>query len=441
MSEATFTFPPGFLWGTATSAHQVEGNNTNNDWYRWEQEGHILDGSASRAACDWWSGRWQEDFDRAADGGQNTHRLSVEWSRVQPTPNRFDESEIEFYRELVRGLRQRGLRPMVTLHHFTNPIWLQEMQGWESDFVVDYFQDFVYRMVSALGEYVDLWCTINEPNVYAFSSYFLGVFPPGKKSLRSIHKVLKNLVKAHAAAYQEIHSIQREAMVGVAHQYRGFSPAKTWSPPDCWAANLLARSFNLAFPEALQCGQLTFLGSRTAIPQARNTQDFFGLNYYTREYVAFSPFAIKDGLVKRSLDSAAGLSPTGFIANEPATFFQAIKWAQGFGLPIYITENGVEDEKDDLRPQYLLEHIHQVWRGVNFNWWIRGYFYWTLVDNFEWERGWTQRFGLWSLDPDTQVRTRRRSAALYEAICRENALTSAQVSQYVPELKQKMFPG
>ena len=130
MAEATFTFPRGFLWGTATSAHQVEGHNTNNNWFTWEQDGHINDGSISGAACGWWGGRWREDFDRAAETGQNAHRLSIEWSRIQPTPDRWDEDALDKYRQMVRGAKERGITPMVTLHHFTDPIWLTEMGGW-----------------------------------------------------------------------------------------------------------------------------------------------------------------------------------------------------------------------------------------------------------------------------------------------------------------------
>ena len=171
------------MWGTATAAHQVEGHNTLNDWSAWEQAGHILDGTKAGAACDWWSGRWREDFDRAAESGQNTHRFSVEWSRIQPAPDRWDEGALDHYRQMVRGLVERGLTPMLTLHHFTNPTWLEEMGGWQHDGAPQYFQAFVQRVVEATHEYVPLWCTINEPNVLAASSYLLGTFPPGRNSL------------------------------------------------------------------------------------------------------------------------------------------------------------------------------------------------------------------------------------------------------------------
>ena len=181
MPRADYIFPPGFLWGCATAAHQVEGRNTNNDWYAWEQlPGKIQDGGSSERASDWWSGRWKEDFDRAAETGQNAHRLSVEWSRIQPTPDRWDEDALDHYREILRGLVQRGLMPMVTLHHFTNPLWLSEQGGWENPKAPKWFAAYTRKVVEALKEYVSLWCTINEPNVYVGISYMDGAWPPGK---------------------------------------------------------------------------------------------------------------------------------------------------------------------------------------------------------------------------------------------------------------------
>src|SRR5512142_1324285 len=156
MAEATIHFPRGFLWGTATASHQVEGNNTNNTWWKWEQEGHTK--AKSGLAADWWGGRWKEDFDRAAEAGQNAHRLSVEWSRIQPTPDRWDEDALERYRAMLRGLIERNMAPMVTLHHFTNPIWLEAKGGWESPEVVAYFERFVRKTVEALHPYVTMWC-------------------------------------------------------------------------------------------------------------------------------------------------------------------------------------------------------------------------------------------------------------------------------------------
>jgi beta-glucosidase len=442
MAQATFHFPRGFLWGCATASHQVEGNNTNNTWWAWEQEpGRIVNGQKSGLACDWWGGRWREDFDRAAETGQNAHRLSVEWSRIQPTPDRWDENALDRYRDMLRGLVELGMTPMVTLHHFSDPLWLAEKGGWESGAALEYFEPFVSKVVDALREYTNLWVTINEPNVFAVSAYLLGDFPPGKTELGATVQVMTNLARAHAVAYHAIHKIQPTARVGLAIHYRGFNPSRGWSPFDKWAAGLQSGLFNDFFPRAAQDGVLRFPAWTRRIPEAKGTQDFLGINYYTREQVAFNLLNASQMFGKRFFLPDAEMSENHFIANVPEGMFDALKWGRQFEVPIIITENGIEDSQDSLRPRYLIQHLHQVWRAVNFNFPIKGYFHWTLVDNFEWERGWTQRFGLYELDKETQVRRKRPSADLYAAICRENGISSEVVARYAPEIFEGMFPN
>lgn len=440
--EAAYHYPRGFMWGCATASHQVEGNNRNNNWSRWEQmEGKIRNGEKAGLACDWWGGRWKEDFDRAAETGQNAHRLSIEWSRVQPAPDRWDEEALDYYRQMMRGLVERNLTPMVTLHHFTDPLWLTDLGGWENPDAPLYFEKYVQHVVEALKEYVALWVTINEPNVYTYSGYLAGDFPPGKKDMGSAFSVAVGLAKGHAAAYHAIHEIQKEARVGYAIHYRDFQPASGWSPLDRLAANIQHQAFNCAFPEAARSGILRMLSHRAAIPQSDKVQDFIGLNYYSRDYTRFDLFSPEQSFMKKFYAKDDDLSPNGFIANVPEGFYRGFKWAVQYDLPVIVTENGVEDSQDEMRPRYLLEHLYQTWRAVNFNWPVKGYFHWSLVDNFEWERGWGQRFGLWGLDPVNQTRIRRKSVDLYAEICRENGITTGMVEKYAPEVFAKIFPG
>ncbi len=441
MPQATFHFPVGFLWGTATAAHQVEGSNTNNNWAAWEAEpGRIIQGQKAGLACDWWGGRWKEDFDRAAETGQNAHRFSVEWSRIQPKPDVWDEDALNYYREMLRGLAHRGLTPMVTLHHFTDPLWLVEQGGWENPQTSILFEKYAGKVVEALKEYVTLWVTINEPNVYAYGGYLNGGFPPGKNDMGLAFNVTANLIRGHAAAYRTIHALQREARVGIALNYRSFAPAHPALPFDSWMARFLFDNFNGSFLNTLVNGRLRFAFKSEQIPEAIKTQDFVGVNYYSRDQVSFRPLEPQALFHHLSYPPGSDLSDNGFIANVPQGMHEALKWANGFGLPMLVTENGVEDSDDDLRPRYTIQHIHQIWRAVNFNWPIKGYFHWSLVDNFEWERGWTQRFGLWGLDTETQARIRRTSVDVYAAICRENGIASEMVQRYTPEIFSKLFP-
>jgi beta-glucosidase len=442
MAQATFHFPRGFLWGTATSSHQNEGNNQHNNWWRWEQQpGRIIDDSESGLACDWWNGRWREDFDRATETNQNAHRLSIEWSRVQPTQERWDENAIDRYRDMLRGLQDRGLMPLVTLHHFTDPRWVEDQGGWENPLIIDWFTTFVRKMVEALREYASTWITINEPNVLVGLAYAGDAFPPGKHSLGSSIRATTNLVRAHAAAYKAIHAVQPQARVGLAVQIRPMLPRSRRWPPDRLVASLADRNLNDIFTDALTNGRLRFPGWRKRLPEAKGTQDFLGVNYYTRDLVNFSLWRPMQFFARRSFAKDADLSDTGFIANDPAGIFQVLQWASRHKLPIIIAENGLDNADDRLRRRYLVEHLHQVWRAANFNWPVKGYFHWTLVDNFSWNRGWTQRYGLWELDPQTQARRRRPSVDLYAEICKENGVSSDMVARYAPEVLAKLFPN
>ena len=443
MIQASYHFPRGFLWGTATSSHQVEGNNTNNQWFEWEEQGRTR--GKSGLACDWWGGRWREDMDRAAESGQNAHRLSVEWSRIQPRPDVWDENALDKYRTMLRGMKERGLTVMVTLHHYTDPLWLAESGGWEAQEAVLYFQKFVRKTVDALKEYCSLWCTINEPNGYALNGYVdgTGSFPPGKHDLKLGFRVLANLVRGHAAAYRTIHEIQPEARVGFALHYRSFMPYHRLSPLDRLVTANANNVVNLTFPHALAFGRMRTPFGTVRIPEARGTQDYFGYNYYTRDFVTFDLRKPATLFARNLYDPGDDLSENKFLANVPEGLYAGLKWITRLfpNMPILITENGIESSDDGIRPRYIAQHIHQMWRAVNLSWPIRGYFHWSLVDNFEWDLGWTHRFGLWALDTETQKRTKRPSADLYAEICKENGLSSEMVQKYCPEAFDKIFPG
>ncbi|MBL0348744.1 family 1 glycosylhydrolase [Candidatus Villigracilis affinis] len=405
------------------------------------RSGHTV--HKSGLAADWWGGRWREDFDRAAETGQNAHRFSVEWSRIQPTPDTWDEEAIEKYRLMLRGLRERNLTALVTLHHFTDPLWVTERGGWENPEIVGLFEKFTRKVVDALKEYNTLWCTINEPNVYTMSGYVQGAFPPGKKDLKLSMRVMGNMIRAHAASYRAIHELQPEARVGYALHYRPMVPRLSWSPLDRLMRNIRYEGLNMAFPSAISTGVMRSPIGNQNIPEAKGTQDYLGLNYYSVDTVWFDLFKPGELFSNSGYPKNADMSDTNFLANIPEGIFNSIKWIERTypNTPIIITENGVEDSDDHMRPRYLAQHLHQIWRAVNFNWPVKGYFHWSLVDNFEWERGWTQRFGLWGLDIDTQKRIRRPSVDFYAEICKENGISSDMVQKYCPEVFDKLFPS
>lgn len=442
MADAIHYFPRSFKWGTATASHQVEGNNVHSDWWAWEQlPNTIHGGDKSGAACDWWGGRYKDDFDLAAEGGQNAHRMSIEWARVEPRPAIWDEDALQQYREILQALHRRGLEPMVTLCHFCHPQWFTERGGWERADAAHLFERYVRKVVKTLSDLVSVWCTLNEPNAFWISAYVAGVFPPGKTDVRLSQQVNANMYRAHVTAYHAVHALQPEAQVGWAMYIRLLDPARPEFAPDRWVAKRQHNIFNDAWARASVDGYLRTVFGRVSAPEGKGALDWIGVNYYTRDMVAFDISRPRELFGRRFFNPADELSETGFIASYPEGLYRALRWANQFGKPIYVTESGVEDSSDTLRPRYLLSHLRQVWRATNFNWPVCGYFHWTLVDNFEWERGWSQRFGLYALDTATQQRTPRPSAHLYAEICKSSSISTDMAARYAPELLETMFPG
>jgi beta-glucosidase len=419
------------MWGTATAAHQVEGANDNSDWWDWEQtSGHIKNGDTSAVGCDWWTGaRYAGDFDLAKSLGQNAHRLSVEWSRIEPREGEWNAGAFARYRRVLSALRERGITPLVTLHHFANPRWLASKRAWESTAVVPLFERYAAKVVQELGDLCDFWVTINEPIVYAFTGYSEGSWPPGKKDFFLGFRVLANMVRGHAAAYHAIHRVQPDAHVGVAHHLIRFIPANEKSSLDRWAARLRDRLANRLFFQALVDGRLRFPMSGR-VPAAVDTQDYIGVNYYFAEHSMFDLGNPRHLFTRSAKPVWNAPVPTFAAVIHPAGLYDFLAEFSAFGKPIYVTENGLFDLGDDTQARYLVSHLAQVQRATAAGMPVKGYFYWTLVDNFEWAEGFAARFGLYHLDVPTQVRTPRPSAEIYSRIALQNAIADELLERY-----------
>jgi beta-glucosidase len=442
--NAIHQLPRGFLWGCATAAYQVEGGNAN-DWWRWEQtSGRVFENQKAGRACEWWSGRYEEDLDRAADMHNNAQRISVEWSRIEPEPGRWDEYALEKYRAILKALRARGMTPMVTLHHFTNPLWVANDDGWEWDGTPDRFERFVRKVVSSLGDLCSLWCTINEPMVYITQSYIFGVWPPGLKKRNAGYKALVNMLRGHTQAYYAIKSIQPHAQVGFSNHNVNLRPTGN-SPIHRPAMNVVDSFINNAFLLALRTGAVALPGSGTVtIPNAKGALDWVGLQYYREYEVGFDIRYPTSLFINQREPTNMPVGPKGWGGLNPAAIFDQIaKLAKLIDKPIYITEAGVPDPDDTIRPGYLVETIRAVWKAANFNYPVKGFFFWSLLDNFEWAEGRDPRFnfGLYKLNFETQERIPRLSASLYGEICANNGLTTEIVAKYTPNLLPSLFPG
>ncbi|MGB8648423.1 MAG: glycoside hydrolase family 1 protein [Anaerolineae bacterium] len=428
-------FPPDFLWGAATAAHQVEGQNFNNDWWDWEQTpGHIKKGYTSAIANNWYAGRYVEDFERARQLGIKAIRLSVEWSRVETGEGEWDGTALKYYRRMLQVMKESGLTPQITLHHFTNPRWLAAEGGWENPRTVQLFVRFVRRVVEELGYLCDFWVTLNEPNILATIGYLFGDFPPGKRNIGSVFPVLRHLLRAHAGAYYAIHDLQPNARVGVAHHFRPFFPHNPDSPLDRLTASLRDRVFNQLFFDAIETGRVGApLGRNEYWPEVKGTQDFVGLNYYYTDHVTFNPSQANTFFGETVLDHYAQslyeLFPT--VGNiELWGLEKVLGDLAKYGKPIYITENGVFDNGRNLQTHYLVTHLAALQRAIQAGADVRGYFWWTLVDNFEWNEGYDARFGLYHLDLETQARTPKPVAEVYAQVIRDNGVSDALMDQY-----------
>jgi beta-glucosidase len=405
-------FPKGFLWGTSTAAHQVEGDNRNSDWWDWEQQpGRIANGDTSAVACDHYH-RYREDFTLLRELNQNAHRLSIEWARIEPSEGVFDSRQIRHYRDVLGELREQGIKPMVTLHHFTNPMWFAGKGGWTARGAAHAFMPFVHRVVDELGDLVEIWCTINEPGIYGANGWITGEFPPGRHGdLVGQYRVTQNMYRAHELAYSAIKRRWPDAPVGLSHHKFLFMSASRKRRDRI--ATKVAQSVIDRWPVGF--GQLRRV--------VEATSDYIGIAHYWGQMVAFDPRRPQDQFVRRSNPPGAHITEMGWVS-EPEWMRQVLAEVRRYGKPVYITENGIATADDTQREKYLtdtLGHVHaSIADGVD----VRGYFHWTNMDNFEWARGYTAHFGLIGVDRTTLERTIRPSGRLYARIASANALPS-----------------
>lgn len=408
----------GFLLGAATSSHQVEGG-TDNDWTEWENLGRA---EHSGAACDSWN-RFDEDVRLLKSLGANAYRLSLEWSRIEPREGEFDSEALSRYQTWMRTLRAEGIEPMVTLHHFTLPRWVSERGGWEDPATVDRFVAYTRHVTAALGADVDLWLTLNEPNVYAVQGYLRGEWPPGKVDQAAAARVLAQQLRAHGRAAQAIRESDladvdgdgHATRIGLAHHVRFYQPS-TGATLDGAIAGLTDDFMNESLVAAVRTGRirLNVPGTITIdepAPELKGSLDWLGLNYYTRDHVRAD---LGDPSLSKQYVPAD--RPTNDLDWElyPEGMFLMLERFAREGLPLYITENGMPDNsaEGDRRPRVLRAHLAAVElareKGID----VRGYLHWSLLDNFEWAEGYEPRFGLFKVDFASAEKTRTPTQAV-----------------------------
>ena len=414
-----------FFWGAATSSHQIEGNNTANDWWAWETAGKLKEPSG--IACDSYN-RFREDFDIISKLGHNSHRFSLEWSRLEPEEGKWNDEAFHHYEEVFKELKARGIEPFVTLHHFTNPQWFADKGGWLADDTVRYFVRYVNKAVKAFGKYVRFWQTINEPLVYLYHGFYAGLWPPGVKSYSASMKVFRHQISAHAQAYLAIHKyyeneLRKPVWVSIAKHLSHFTPCRQGVPQDHWAVFLRSWFFNRLFIDAAVSGYLFFPGIFSEFLPAKHTLDFIGVNYYTRDFIRFAGLFGGEAGLGQICDKSHHqdlMKEKNMMGWEvfPAGLYHILKWLGSYHLPVIITENGIATENDEQRVQFIQNHLEAVVKAKNEGVPINGYFYWSLLDNFEWAHGFGPRFGIVDVNYQTQERKVRQSAHVLSDLCR-----------------------
>ena len=406
------TFPKGFLWGTASAAHQVEGDNRNCDWWQWEQTpGHIANGDSSAVACDSYK-RYREDFALLRELAQNAHRLSIEWSRIEPAEGEFDSRQIRHYRDVLGELREQGILPMVTLHHFTSPLWFSRKGGWTTGDSARAFLPFVRRVADELGDLVGMWCTVNEPSIYGANGWITGEFPPGHHGdLAGQYRVTANLRRGHDLAYSALKKRWPDTPVGLSHHKFVFMPASATRRDRTAAA--AAQLVTDRWP--------TGPGRLSKIVEAQ--ADYIGVAHYWGQMCAFDPLRPRDQFVRRFNPPGLPVTEMGWASN-PLWMRSVLNELKAYAKPVYITENGIATGDDELRVRYLPDVLEQVHLAIGDGVDVRGYFHWTNLDNFEWARGYGPKFGLIAVDRKTLERTVKASGRLYARIAATNALPS-----------------
>jgi beta-glucosidase len=402
--KAQIKFPEGFLWGTSTSAYQIEGG-IENDWKVWEmskkrrmdlvRHGEQLYNYVCDKASDSYN-RYEEDFDLAKSMNNNSIRFGIEWARIEPKKGVWNVDEIEHYRKVLEAAKSRGLKVVLTLWHWTNPVWLAEEKGWAGKSAVECYSNYVDLVIKEFGVYVDYWVTLNEPMVHVVNGYLTKKFPPNKRKPIQAIKVFNNLVQAHNNAYDQIHDHFPEAKVSITKLTNNFERAHKWNLIEIVLEKIFHWYWNDRF-----------------LKKISKHLDYIGLDYYFHDRIVWYP-PFKKNINKETTDMGWEIYPKGI--------YNVLKYLDKYKLPIIILENGLADSVDRHRRDFIIDHLLYVHKAIEEGVDVRGYFHWSLIDNFEWAAGFKPKFGLHKVDRSTMERIARPSAEEYAKICKDNGI-------------------
>ena len=507
-------FPEKFLWGASTSGFQFEmgdkaGKNVdpNTDWYVWVHDATnirngLVSGELPENGIDYWS-LYTKDHDIAKNLGLNAYRIGIEWSRIFPKStntvkvgverapdgniskididdqtieelnNTANKEALDHYRAVITDLRMKGFKVFVCLNHFTLPLWIHDPlvvrdtklskgpRGWFDEKTIVEFTKYAAYMAWKIGDIVDNWITFNEPMVIPEAGYIASQsgFPPGLNNFKASKKVARNMVIAHARAYDAIKKLDtikadedsaNAANIGLIQDVFPAKPLDEKNESDIKAANFLSNMHNHFFPRSITHGRLQENLDATEEKgeikdYLQHRLDWLGVNYYTRVVVEgkrsilarlFAGIPVIPEMVqnygflcKADSKSAGGMSTSDFgWETFPEGILEALKLMESYEMPLFIMENGTADAKDDIRPKFIVDHLQTLDKALNEEKIdVRGYFHWSLTDNYEWAKGFSMKFGLYTVDLESKQRVKRKSADVYKRIIEDQEVTEAEV--------------
>ncbi|MTI70867.1 MAG: glycoside hydrolase family 1 protein [Firmicutes bacterium] len=425
--------PKNFLIGTSTSPIQIEGGDISSNWHKWCDYNHIKDGSHCSNANDHWN-RYENDLKLLEKINVNTYRLGIEWSRIEPREGMFDKEAIAQYRDEILKLKEMKIKPLITLHHFSNPLWVENKGDWENSEIVNYYLRYIEFIVSHLGDLITDWITFNEPCVYLLAGHLIGIWPPGKKEIKSFFKGMNNIITAHIKGYKKIHSIRRkfnfsgETKVGFSKHIRCFESNK-----NNILNNMLTRLIDYLFHdlimEGMSKGKYKFPIGFGRYPLDKGKYyDFLAINYYSRDILEFN--IMKKPFIIRKTVKTSKKNDLGWEIYPKGLFKICKKYYNKYKMDIYITENGICDNTDKKRIQFIYDHLKEIEKLINEGIPIKGYYYWTFIDNFEWLEGESARFGLVYNNFKNQDRTMKRSGEFFSKVCKDKKITENMMKSY-----------
>lgn len=448
-------FPPGFMWGVATSGHQVDGN-ASCQWVTFENKKNWRGKQRiekSGVACDHWN-RYKEDITLIKDLGIGAYRFSIEWGKIEPTEGFFDQDAINHYHDFIDCLLENNIVPVITLHHFTHPQWFEDKRAFEKEENIHFFVRYCTKMFSEFSQKVHMWCTINEPGAYAFQGYIHSEFPPAKKSLKLAGIVSKNLILAHIYAYKAMKAMPHgnKSQIGITHSITMFDPYRPNNRIEKWFAHYLNHIFYDAILQFFVTGTFYFkapkilgllLGGNPCMMLIKPSlslppikTEFFSIvsfdyseienkEYNSKDILDFFGVQPYSHVLVDCTNIKAATNPTvheGDIITDmpyciyPEIMERAINVALYIGVPLYITENGIADAHDDRRELFIRRYLFALSETIKKGYDVKGFFYWSLLDNFEWNLGYGKKFGLYEVDFETQERKLRKGSEYYREV-------------------------